>query len=202
MTYKYETTQDYLFTDIIEDSLIKEKNSNKYLIYDNDYYNILDLVLEDNPVIFYCPKWKESLLNQDLAFEPYAYNEETQENVLHEDIVAILPIYGYRHSMSSICAGYNRYHCAWDSGKIGYAYITKKDAKNFGFKCNSQGEFNTEELESFIVDTTDIIDKIYQGEVYTAVHETLDNNGNVIDHESISGLIGYFEAVEALNEYF
>ncbi len=31
MAYKFETTQDYVFTDIIEDSLIKEKNSNKYL---------------------------------------------------------------------------------------------------------------------------------------------------------------------------
>ncbi len=162
----------------------------------------MSLALEDNPIIFYCPKWDECLLNEDLAFEPYIYNEETQEYILHEDIIAILPIYGYRHGMSSICAGYNRYHCSWDSGKIGYAYITREGAEKWGFECNSQGEFNAEELESFIINTTNIIDKIYQNEVYTAVHETLDNNGYVIDYDCVSLLIGYSEAMQALKEDF
>jgi len=191
MVYKKTTQQDYVFTDIIEDSLISEKNKNKYLVQDNDFG--LDLI-GDSPVIFYAPKWDYTLLNTDQAFEPYIVND-SGDSVLHENILAILPIYGYVHSGVSINAGYNRYHCAWDSGQIGYAYITKESAKDFGLNTS-----NIEELENSIISTTNVVDQVYQGEVYSIVCEYLDNNGIVTDYETYGGVIGLDHALTALKE--
>lgn len=190
MVYKQTTQQDYVFTDIIKDSLIAKKNENKYLIYDNDL-SIKDL-MGDSPVIYHAPNWNHELINADLGFNPYI-----DKNVLHEDILAILPIYGYIHSGASINAGYNRYHCVWDSGLIGYAYITQDMAKEHGLDIT-----NVEELENIIISTTDCIDKIYEGDVYSVVCEYLDNDNVVIDYETYGGIIGYDHALKVLKEDF
>ena len=193
MVYKKTTQQDYVFTDIIEDSLISEKNKNKYLVQDNDFG--LDLI-GDSPVIFYAPKWDYTLLNTDQAFEPYIVND-SGDSVLHENILAILPIYGYEHSGISINAGYNRYHCVWDSAQIGYAFITKDMAKQYGLETTS-----TEKLEQTIINITNEIDKVYRGEVYTVVCEYLDDDNTVIDYDICGGFIGYEWALEALKDEF
>lgn len=190
MVYKQTTQQDYVFTDIIQESLISKKNQNKYLIHDNDL-SVKELV-GDDPVIYYAPNWDYQLINTDLAFNPYV-----EKNVLHEDILAILPIYGYVHSGVSINAGYNRYYCAWDSGLIGYAYITKDSAKEFGLDTT-----NIQELENSIINTTNSIDLIYQGEVYAIVSEYLDNDNIVTDYDTYGGVIGYDHALKALKEDF
>ena len=194
MVYKQTIQQDYVFTGMIEDSLITQKNENKYLIYDNDL-SVQDL-MGDDPVIFYAPKWDYELINTDQAFEPYI-TQDNGDTVLHEDILAILPIYGYIHSGASINAGYNRYHCVWDSGLIGYAYITQDMAKEHGLDIT-----NVEELENIIISTTDCIDKIYEGDVYSVVCEYLDNDNVVTDYDMYCGIIGYDHALKVLKEDF
>jgi len=194
MVYKETIERNYVFEEIIEDSLITEKNINKYLIHDDDL-SISDL-MGDSPVIFYAPKWRYELINTDLAFDPYI-TEDGGESVLDTDILAILPIYGYEHSGISINAGYNRYHCIWDSGQIGYAFITKDMAKQYGLETTS-----TEKLEQTIINITNEIDKIYQGEVYSVVCEYLDDDNTVIDYDICGGFIGYEWALEALKDEF
>jgi len=189
MVYIKTTEQDYVFTDIVEDSLISEKNKNKYLVQDNDFG--LDLI-GDSPVIYYAPKWHFELPNKDLGYDPY-----NEDETLNEDILAILPIYGYEHSGISINAGYNRYHCVWDSAQIGYAFITKDMAKQYGLETTS-----TEKLEQTIINITNEIDKVYRGEVYTVVCEYLDENNNVTDYDTCGGYVGYEWALEALKDEF
>ena len=191
MTYKQETIREYVFTDIVEDSLIGTDKENRYLV------PCLDLGVEDllgnEPVSFYAPNWDYQLINI-VDYNPY-YDEnlgtDDPENiVLDDDILAILPIYGFVHSGVSISTG--SYGCIWDSGQIGYAFITKDDAKKFGLDTDKNN------LNRVIENVVETIDSIYQNDVYTIVREDLDPEGIVIDYECVSGYIGYDYAMQAL----
>lgn len=51
--------------------------------------------------------------------------ETDSEKVLRHDIAIILPIYMYDHGSTTI--SHSSFSCQWDSGQVGWHYITKKD---------------------------------------------------------------------------
>ena len=46
-----------------------------------------------------------------------------------KDVAAILPIYMYDHS--GITISHQPFNCQWDSGQVGFGYITKQQARDF-----------------------------------------------------------------------
>ncbi len=78
--------------------------------------------------------------------DEHDYNpEELEEYLQSEEIEAYLPIYLYDHS--SITISTTPFSCRWDSGQIGYIFITKNKYKETGSTCKAidilKGEVDT-----------------------------------------------------------
>lgn len=190
MTYTKEIIQDYVFNEILEDTLISTGKENRYLVPDYDL-GIEGLLGDDDLVTFYAPKWSYTLPNTSniSPYEDVELGTHEPENIqLRDDIACIMPVYAYVHSGVTIST--SGFSCPWDSGQFGYAYITKDAQAKHGLK--------DKELINAITLHVHAIDLIYRGEVYTLVREDLDQDGNVIDYDCISGYLGYESALEAL----
>jgi hypothetical protein len=56
--------------------------------------------------------------------------EELRERVGEEEILAVLPLYLYQHSGMTIST--TPFSCRFDSGQVGWAYVTRASAKKMG----------------------------------------------------------------------
>lgn len=188
MTYTKITKQPYVFDNVLEDTLISTESENRYLVHDHQVE--IAYIIGDSAVIFHTPRWDYELNGNDQE-SPYVLDDDDNE-VLDPDVLAILPVYGYVHGGVSISTG--SYGCPWDSGQIGWAFITRDSAKYMGITEDT----SREELEDYIRSDIDVIDKVYRGEVYTIVREELDSSGEVKDWDCVSGYFGYHYALGAL----
>jgi hypothetical protein len=118
------------------------------------------------------------------------------------DIAAILPLYLYDHSGLTIsCSAFT---CPWDSGQVGFIYVTKEKARaEFGDDImvpvghrNSGGVngmapgFNVAQLEKYLRGEVEEYDHYLTGQVYSFVIE--DSDGDIVD--SCGGFLGPIES--------
>lgn len=108
--------------------------------------------------------------------------EELRERV--GEILALLPLYLYDHSGLSISTG--AFSCPWDSGQVGWAYITPESAKRMG--CEGLALAS---LEKMIQQDVSTYDDYLTGRCYGFVVETED--GEELD--SCWGFVGDLEFV-------
>ncbi len=108
----------------------------------------------------------------------YNMSEETLREY-HPDIVAILPLYMYDHS--GITINTTGFGCKWDSGQVGWVYITKDSAEYMG--CS---DWNEEQFLNAIRAEVSEYDSYLTGEVYGYIVK--DTDGNELD--SCWGFIG------------
>lgn len=103
------------------------------------------------------------------------------------DVAIILPLWLYDHSGLSIAAGNgNPFHCPWDSGQVGYVYVTKENARSeYGWERISKKR--REFLVKIILGEVRTYRQYLTGQVYGFVAK--DENGKVID--SCMGFYGY-----------
>ena len=129
----------------------------------------------------------------DLGDKDHGYKSEDQNSFdeLYETImakekpVAILPIYMYSHS--GITINTTGYSCQWDSGQIGWAYITNKKIDEMGTTLKD-GESWTDyvaRLKEYIVGEVKHYDDYITGDVYR--FEYTDENG---EEDSCGGFFG------------
>jgi hypothetical protein len=101
-----------------------------------------------------------------------------------------LPVYLYSHSGDTINT--TGFSCPWDSGQLGFAYITKEMAREWwGWKNITQKR--KEQLYEAIKGEVEVYDKYIKGEVY--YHEVYDNEGNLID-----SCHGFFDKDDCISE--
>ncbi len=87
-----------------------------------------------------------------------------------------LPLYLYDHS--GITMSTSPFSCKWDSGKLGFIYISKADArKQFGYKKLTQKRIET--IKEFLESEVKVYDNYLCGDVYR--YEILDTEGAEID---------------------
>lgn len=92
-----------------------------------------------------------------------------------KDVIA-LPLYLYDHS--GITMSTSPFSCRWDSGQVGFIYITAEQARNhFGWKRITKSRYD--QLIEFLEGDVDVYDKYLTGDVYGYVIEDLD--GEEID---------------------
>jgi hypothetical protein len=105
-------------------------------------------------------------------------HEHFEEFLLEEkDNIFYLPIYLYDHGGITIKT--SPFGCGWDSGKVGYIYISKRDAKHEGIADPIKMlEHEVEQYDHYIM-----------GNCYGFTIE--DNEGEMLD--SVGGFIGYEE---------
>jgi hypothetical protein len=103
-----------------------------------------------------------------------------------ENAAVILPIYMYDHS--GITINTTGFACPWDSGKIGFIFISK-DAlkKEFGVKKLSQKHYA--DAKTMLVQEVETYDQYLRGDVYGYV---VENQADAEEYEdSCCGMYGY-----------
>lgn len=104
---------------------------------------------------------------------------EAQYEEEGDPILAILPLYLYDHSGLSISTG--GFSCRFDSGQVGYVYITKSKADEMGWDLN-----NPPNWEDIIKGEVKTYDDYLTGQVFG--YEVVGRDGETL--ESCWGFIG------------
>lgn len=190
---------DFEFTfEPIEDSIKIKKTKTgyevKYLIYDDLSESPREWDNLTKMVCFH----KDYDLGDKHNYKQDNYNswQEVQDAICeNENIAIILPLYLYDHSGLRIKVGsftglLPQGHARFDSGQVGFIYVTKEALKEEGISRKRalkvlEGEVNT-------------YDYYLSGQVYALVKETYNKDKNNIEQDNIGGYFGYKYALDAL----
>lgn len=109
--------------------------------------------------------------------------EEMKEYITNElKAVICLPIYMYDHS--GITINTIGFSCPWDSGQVGFIYVTEKQMKdNYGEQYTPE---NVETARKVLIGEVETMDQYIQGQVYGF---RIMHHGNLVG-ESYHGFFG------------
>jgi hypothetical protein len=103
----------------------------------------------------------------DYNKDDYDSWEELKDAIISkENPLVILPLYLYDHS--GITINTTGFSCQWDSGQVGYIYVTKKQLEYIGTTLN-KGEVYAEFIEritEYVLDEVKEYDHYIRGDVY------------------------------------
>lgn len=102
--------------------------------------------------------------------------------VLRDDVLVWLPIYMYDHS--GITVSHTPFSCQWDSGLLGWHYVTKKAAAEN--RPDLQGSELIERCKDAMADELKTYDEYLQGDVWG--YTITDEEGDEVD--SCGGFYG------------
>lgn len=104
-------------------------------------------------------------------------------NKLYENY-ELLPLYLYDHS--GITMNTSGYHCPWDSGQVGWIYISKEKIRK-EYKVKRISKKLMEKVRQALIQEVETYDEYLRGEIYG--YEVLDADGEHLD--SCWGFYGY-----------
>ena len=195
----YVNDEGFEFTfEPIEDTLkiIKTKTGfeARYLIQDNDP---IDPREDENLGNMVCFHKRYSLGDKtDLKSDDFNGWEDLYDYLKNEKkAIIILPLYLYDHSGISIKVGsfqglLPQGHAEFDSGQVGFIYVTKEDLKRIGIaKSRAEKSLQTE---------VEIYNDYIQGNVYCLVKENYNKKKEQINYDTCGGYFGYSEALKGL----
>ena len=104
----------------------------------------------------------------------------------HNDIAVILPLYLYDHS--GITMNTTGFSCRWDSGQVGFIYITKKQVREEYGRCTKK---NLKKAEKYLIGEVKEYDDFITGNVW---YYEIEKDGEHVD--SCGGFIGDKEYCE------
>jgi hypothetical protein len=126
-------------------------------------------------------------------FSSYQSWDEVRAAIRREnDIAVILPVYMLDHSGITIST--SSFSCKWDSGQIGFTFVTKAEAREmYGWKAITKARSAL--LKSYLEEGIKELDSWVRGEVYWFKVEGIDSCGGFYgdDHRK-SGLLDYAES--------
>ena len=138
------------------------------------------------------------VLSEELSdIEPERLYSKTDEQLMSiiEKYAVILPIYKYEHS--GISLNTKGFSCRWDSGQVGWIYVTKKQVREeYGAKRVSQKL--KERIEDYLKGEVDTYSQYVAGEVFGFILEDKET-GNEID--SCWGFYGYDFTTNGMAEH-
>lgn len=126
-------------------------------------------------------EWLEEMLGLQPNMQSRERFEEL-ESMFFKKFIA-LPLYLYDHSGITIAT--TPFGCNWDSGKVGYIYITKAKARE-EYSWKNITAKRREQLERYLRSEVETYDQFLTGDIYRFVVE--DENGEHVD--SCSGFFG------------
>ena len=157
----------------------KELNTYKIKIYqDNNPMNPRQEWENFGNMICFHRRYKK-LGDEDNYYNSSDYSDwDDMEKAIikQEKAVIILPLYLYDHS--GITMSTTPFTCSWDSGQIGFIYVTKADILK-EFKCKKITKQLKDRMTEILQSEVKIYDKYLTGEVYGYVIE--DVRGKVVD---------------------
>lgn len=93
-----------------------------------------------------------------------------------EEVAVILPLYLYDHS--GITINTTGFSCGWDSGQVGFIFVSKAKLREFYLKKRLTASF-LEKVKEWLRDEVKTYDQYLTGDVYGYVIE--DSDGNEMD---------------------
>lgn len=115
-----------------------------------------------------------------------SWDELKKDIIKQENAVVILPLYLYDHSGITIST--TPFSCRWDSGQVGFVYMTRKSIKNdFGIKRLTKKALTR--LQEIIKSEVKTYDDYLTGNVYFYQIYLKDDEENIID--ACHGYFGY-----------
>lgn len=141
----------------------------------------------DNLATMVCWHRRYNLGDHKKTKENFPTPQDFRESDDYKNAVVILPLYLYDHS--GITMSCSAFSCPWDSGQVGYIYITREQVrKEFGKKRISKKM--RERLVGFLQSEVKVYDMYLTGDVWGFIVE--DSNGNNLD--SCFGFFGTDDA--------
>ncbi len=167
-------------------SVISDSNSYSFDIVIDDY---LQSPREENCNITTMICWHSRYNLGDKQMSNPLSEEEVME--MYADIVAIKPIYLYDHGGITINTG--GFSCPWDSGMVGWAFITKSSLSDMGLISQAD---DLDKMNLIIENEIKEYDSYLRGEIYAYLVK--DARGNVV--ECCGGFYSKSDAEEHANE--
>lgn len=161
-------------------------NNGKDLICDNEYLKIIEEVeTGTNHSDWEKDNWQYQIGNY-LSKEKY-YIECNEDDMDYADLykaidekgTVILPLYLYDHS--GITMSTSSFSCGWDSGQVGWIYITKQQIEAEGW--------TTEQAKKYLEGEVETYDNYLTGNVYGYKVIKEDEDG---DEEDLDSCWGYY----------
>ena len=115
--------------------------------------------------------------------------------IKREKVGVILPLYLYDHG--GITMNTTGFNCRWDSGKVGFIFISKKKMlEEYGGKYVTKKL--KERVEKYLVAEVETYDKYLRGEVYGVRVWKLKKNGK--KKKEIHACWGFYDEDDAMKE--
>ena len=131
--------------------------------------------------------WHRRYLLGDIQIAPCTKEELIAEYEDRGDpILAIRPLYLYDHSVLSVSVG--SFSCSYDSGQVGWVYITRSNAEKMGCEAWGRGQ-----LDGAIEGDVDTYDRFLRGEVYA--YDVVGRDG-----ETLAAVSGFYDIADCLSE--
>lgn len=101
--------------------------------------------------------------------------EDAKENVIPKK-ATVLPLYLYDHS--GITMNTTGFHCPWDSGQVGFIYVSDELARNLlGWKSITRQR--REKIKEYLKSEVEEYDRYLRGDVWG--FQVVDEDGDIID---------------------
>lgn len=146
--------------------------------------------------------WRRLSIKYPDFSDNQAFNEceAICDSIIEKAIIqhyVMLPLYLYDHSGITISTG--PFNCPWDSGQVGYIYVTKEAIKSeFTYqKVTKKARQKAIEIMQSEVKT---YDQYLTGSVYGYTIEPTDENKNIECDDSCWGFFGYDHKASGLLE--
>ncbi len=134
----------------------------------------------------------------DYRKEDYSsWDELAQDIYKKENVVEMFSLYLYDHSGLALKIGsfsglLPQGHAEFDSGQVGFIYVTKERLKELGAKKKDIEKCLQEEIEQY--------NGYINGECYSLITEFYDNKKRPIDFENCGDYYGVSAAIDAINK--
>lgn len=167
--------------------------NNAIKTYENNEYK-LSIFVDESP---YSPREDDNLGTMvcfhnrytlgdktDYRDKDYSSWEELKKDIIKkEDVAVILPLYMYEHS--GIAISTTPFSCPWDSGQIGYVFVSKEKAR-YEYGCKNVTKKLKERLEQYLIQEVETYNQYVSGDVYGFQLE----NKNTGEEDSCWGFYG------------
>jgi hypothetical protein len=159
--------------------------SRKFLLEDNTTLEVIQDNDAQNPRETFEPMGKMVCFHRkydlgdkhDYKSEDFANFKDMEKKLTRKlKLAVILPLYLYDHS--GITMSTTPFNDRWDSGQVGFIFLTKEQAKK---------EYNVTRMSKKVIEKIETYDNYLTGEVYGFKH--CDAEGNEL--ESVWGFYGY-----------
>lgn len=125
--------------------------------------------------------------DHDIDHNDYDGFDEMEEAIMRDEKPLVIePLYLYDHSGITIST--EPFGCRWDSGQVGFVYITQENIDSYGLVIGGEETWNDylQRLSLRLRNEVKIYDDYISGEVYHYMIE--DEDGDVVD--SCGGFYG------------